>query len=232
MIEALRIDDHDDVVEFAPGLGATASSVLNRHPRSFTAIERDEQAAAIVRRYLHGPNQKCLRGHAGETGLPNECATVVYGEAMLSMQTDTQKAKIIAEAYRVLRDGGRYAMHELCLTSDELPPDERAAIMSDLSQAIHVGVRPLTTSEWRQLLERSGFCVDTEIVAAMHLLEPRRMIADEGVANTLRIVWRAVRDRPARRRMLEMRAVFRKHAARLSAVALIAHKPVKSHENQ
>ena len=86
MIEALNIQPGDAVIEFAPGLGETARLTLKRKPASYTAVERDKDAAALVQKFLHGPEQRCVVGLAENSGLPDASATVVYGEAMLSMQ--------------------------------------------------------------------------------------------------------------------------------------------------
>ncbi len=48
MIEALNIRPSDEVIEFAPGLGGTARLTLKRQPASYTAVERDKDAAAMV----------------------------------------------------------------------------------------------------------------------------------------------------------------------------------------
>lgn len=224
MITALDIGTDDDVVEFAPGMGVTAKTVLARNPQSYTAVERDEKAAKLVSGYLQGPNQRCIQGHAEATGLPDGCATIVYGEAMLSMHPEGNKSRVLAEAHRLLRVGGRYGIHELSLVPNNVSPAIRAEIESDLSKSIHVGVRPLTVSEWRELLEQAGFTIETESNVPMSLLEPRRLLADEGLFNTLRFFWRALRDREARARMVEMRRMFRKHAAHLGAVALVVRK--------
>jgi len=48
LLTALAIDAQNDVVEFAPGLGATARLTLASNPRSYTAVERDQQAAAGI----------------------------------------------------------------------------------------------------------------------------------------------------------------------------------------
>ena len=58
----------------------------------------------------------------------------------------------------------------------------------------------------------------------MALLQPRRVIADEGVLGALRFAKNLV-QRDARRRVLAMRATFRKHRERLTAVAIVATKP-------
>jgi ubiquinone/menaquinone biosynthesis C-methylase UbiE len=147
MLEALHIHSGDHIVEFAPGLGLTAKLVLQRRPATYTAIERDEAAAKLVRRYLSGRQQRCLVGNAEQTGLPAESVTVVYGEAMLTMQTPETKARIMQEAWRILESGGRYGFHELCLVPDTLDEGTKKEIALALLQAIHVGARPLTVSE-------------------------------------------------------------------------------------
>lgn len=114
MLEGLRIQHTDEVVEFAPGMGVTARLTLKLEPASYTAVERDQEAAKIVASYLTGARQECVVGNALDTGLPDQSATVVYGEAMLTMQTQETKRQIVREAYRLLKSGGRYGIHEMC----------------------------------------------------------------------------------------------------------------------
>lgn len=225
LLAGLAISPEDDVVEFAPGLGVTARLTLACQPRSYTAVERDDQAAATVQRYLAGPHQRCVLGTAEQTGLPAESATVVYGEAMLSMQPATTKSRIVGEAARLLKPGGRYGIHELCLVPDDVDESIREAIQRDLSDEIHVGVRPLTSQEWRELLASAGLDVLSEYAAPMHLLEPRRMIRDEGVFRALKFAWNVATHGAARNRVLKMRGVFRKYRCHLAAIALVGRKP-------
>jgi len=224
MLGALRIEPADDVVEFAPGMGVTARLAIELDPTSYTAVERDEAAAKIVNGYLKGDRQRCVVGNASDTGLPEQSATVVYGEAMLTMQTEEMKRGIVREAHRLLRRSGRYEIHEMCLLSDNLDANIRKETERALTGVVHHGVRPLTISEWRSLLASEGFQVQSEYMASMSLLEPRRLISDEGLAGALRFVWNVLRDTEARRRVFEMRAVFRRYRQELAAVALVAIK--------
>ena len=224
MIAALTIVSADSVVEFAPGLGITAQLALKRRPASYTAVERDAAAAAIVSSYLKESTQKCVTGSADQTGLHGEVATVVYGEAMLTMQTSEMKRRIVREARRLLKPGGRYAIHEMCLVGDDVDENRKKEIVQALSRTIHVGVRPLSISEWRRLMQAEGFEVEVEARAPMHLLEPKRLLSDEGVKGTLRFVWNIVRDRESRERVLMMRNVFRRYQSNLAAVMMICVK--------
>ncbi len=225
MLDGLAVRTDDAVVEFAPGLGVTTRMTLARDPARYTAVERDPAAAARVKAMLHDRRHRCVLGSASSSGLGDVSATVVYGEAMLSMHTATQKATIVREAFRLLKPGGRYGIHELSLTPDTLDEATREAIARDLSQSLRVGARPLTRSEWCAVLEGEGFVVDTVADAPMHLLEPRRIVQDEGLAGALRIAANVARDPAARRRVLQMRAVFQRYARQLGAIAVVARKP-------
>jgi SAM-dependent methyltransferase len=225
LLDRLAVSAIDDVVEFAPGLGVTARMTLARRPRSYVAVERDRDAAATVQRYLAGANQRCVLGTAEETGVADASASVIYGEAMLSMQMPSTKAQIAAEAARLLRPGGRYGIHELCLVPDDVDQAIGDAIQRELSHDIHVGVRPITIRQWRELLEAAGLSVVAQHTAPMHLLEPARLVQDEGLLGALRFACNVVTHPTARRRVLSMRRVFRKFAPNLAAVALVATKP-------
>jgi hemerythrin-like domain-containing protein/SAM-dependent methyltransferase len=224
LLDSLAITSDDHVVEFAPGMGATAQLTLEKNPATYTAIDRDETAAANLRQKLGGPNREFRIGSADETGLPDECATVVYGEAMLTMQTPEMKQRIVAEAARLLKRGGRYGIHELSLVPDDMDEGLEQEIAEALCGSIHVGARPLRVREWRELLGNAGLAVVDEHRAPMELLEPARMIADEGVAGAFQIFWNALHDEEALARVREMRAVFRKYREHIGAIALVAHK--------
>jgi len=224
MLEALRIQRTDDVVEFAPGLGVTARLTVDLGPASYTAVEQDRAAAKIVAGYLKGARQQCVVGNASHTGLPDNSTTVVYGEAMLTMQTEEIKRQIVREAARLLKSGGRYGIHEMCLMSDSLDASAKKETERALTGVVHHGVRPLAISEWRSLLMSEGFDIQSVETAPMSLLEPGRLIRDEGVAGALRFVWNLIRDREARQRVLEMRSVFRRQRKQLGAVAITGIK--------
>lgn len=144
---------------------------------------------------------------------------------MLTMQTNAHKAEIIGEAYRVLRPGGRYAIHEMVLQPIDVPEAVKDEVRTALARSIKVNARPLTAAEWTELLTEAGFTVEKISYAPMALLEPHRLIADEGLVGALRFVFNVLRDADARARVLNMRATFRRHRNNMAAIEVIAAKP-------
>lgn len=213
-----------DVVELAPGLGLTAREILARQPSSYVGVDESPEVAAIVQRVV-GDAGRVVNGDAATTGLPDQSADAVVGEAMLTMQTDRGKAAIVDEAVRVLRPGGYYAIHELGLQPDDLDDDAKTEIRKDLARAIKVNARPLTITEWRAVLESHGLEVEYTSTAPMALLAIRRNLADEGWLGSLKIAANLLRTRGALKRVLGMRDTFQRYRDELVAVTLVARRP-------
>lgn len=73
-------------------------------------------------------------------------------------------------------------------------------------------------------MQECGFEVEYQAMAPMHLLEPKRVIADEGWSGFLKIVKNVLLKPKARARVLGMRRVFKKHHQHLSAITLVVRK--------
>ncbi|TFH50960.1 class I SAM-dependent methyltransferase [Actinomyces viscosus] len=213
-----------DVVELAPGLGRTAAEIIKAHPAFYTAIDRDPDAARRVAAVV-GDLGTVRQGEAADTGLDGASADVVVGEAMLTMQGDKGKAAIVAEAARVLRPGGRYAIHELGVTPDDIDEEHYTELRRDLARSIHVNARPMTAAAWRQLMEEAGLVVDWVDTAPMALLKVGRNIHDEGLGGFLRIARNVAADKELRQRVQEMAATFKRYEKDMVGIALVAHKP-------
>jgi phospholipid N-methyltransferase len=224
LLSTLAVGPGDEVVEFAPGLGLTARMLVAARPSTYTAVERDEAAARSLQASLKGA--RVLNGCAESSGLPDACADVVVGEAMLTMQPVEKKRLIIAEAARLLRAGGRYGIHEIALAPEGISEEERRRIRASMSSAIHHGVMAQTVGEWRGLLEEAGFSDLDVVLVPFHLLEPARLVADEGVLGAARIALNIIRMPDARARVLEMRRTFRANINNLSAIIITARKGI------
>ncbi|WP_019973454.1 class I SAM-dependent methyltransferase [Mycobacterium sp. 141] len=215
-----------DVVELGPGLGRTAADIVALAPRSYVGVDDTAATAETVRGVVAAIGGTVVVADAATTGLPDASADVVVGEAMLTMQGDKAKRAIVAEAFRVLRPGGRYAIHELGLTPDTLAQQTKDEIRREMAAAIKVNARPLTAAEWAELLTDAGFEIVTVDHAPMALLQPARMVADEGVAGALRIVGRLIVHRAARHRVIGMRKTFHRYRHSLTAIAVVGVVPV------
>ncbi len=225
MLNELQIDEGDDVVELAPGRGATTKIVLKLHPRSYTAVERNKASQRSVLEILrHGELGECVIGTAQKTGLTDNIASVVYGEAMLTMQTNETKLKIASEAFRLLAPGGRYAIHETSLPED-LSDELRAELGNALRDTLRVGARPLSVTEWRELLKEAGFTIKSAKEVPMYLLNPPRIVQDEGLFGAIRFIARVIITPAARRRVWKIRKTLKRYKDSISAVAIVAVKP-------
>lgn len=171
---ALAIGTNDDVVELAPGMGATTELVLARRPASYVGVDRDPVAATGVEHRFAGPGRRVINASAADTGLDDGCAGVVFGEAYLTMQPASQKRRIIAELARITRPGGRMGLHEIAFAPDDLDPERCDAIAGELRTTIKVSVSPCSIKGWCDLLDEAGLEVTTTATAPFQLLEPRR----------------------------------------------------------
>lgn len=224
LLSQLKINNQDDLVEFAPGLGLTANMACEYKPHSYTGIDRNEQAARRARESIHFSKARVIVGDAMATSLPNQYATKVFGEAMLTMHPIDTKVQIIKEAARILKPGGYYGIHELCIQPEDISESDQKRIFKDLGSNMRVHAHPLTIPAWRSLLQEEGFEILSVETTPMALLEFDRLIQDEGIVRTLKIVFNVLTHRALRKRILHIREMFRRHQKDIEAVAIIARK--------
>ena len=143
------------------------------------------------------------------------------------MQGEKAKRAIAGEAARILRPGGRYVIHELAMTPNNIADDAATDIRRALARSINVNARPLTVADWRAFLEESGLVVEETRTAPMALLKPGRLIADEGLGGALRIIRNIARDKDLRSRVVSMARTFKKYDRNLCGVAIVARKPME-----
>lgn len=217
-----------DVVEFAPGLGLTTRAILERDPKSYRGVDRDPQVVDIISKLTSEKATipaSCVQRDAADTGLESNSADVVIGEAMLTMQTERGKQAIIGEAFRLLRAGGTYSIHELGLQPDNLDESVKDEVRKALARSIKVNARPLAEQEWRELLEAEGFEVLWRGKEPMALLDMKRNIADEGIGGVLRILRNVLGNKDIRARVLNMKHTFDKYSNELTGIAFVVRKP-------
>ena len=225
LLERAKPTGGDDIVELGPGVGATAEVLLRANPRSYRGIDPNPEGRDAVKDILKKhPRADYVVADARETGLDDTCADLVVGEAMLTIQDDAGKNAIVAEAARLLRPGGRYAIHEMAWLPDHTD-EERETARRELSRVIKVGARPLTLEGWTELLAAHGLEAEWHDRAPLHLLEPRRIVSDEGLWGALRF-WNNARRLPgARDRLKAMRQGFQLQGKLMGGIVILARKP-------
>ena len=113
------------------------------------ALARANAAAAGV------TNARFLPGHIEDIPLPGGHVDVIISNCVINLSTD--KPRVLAEAFRVLRPGGRLGVSDV-IASDGTDPAQRA----DAEQQVGCLNGTLTQARYRDLLQAAGF-TDTTI---------------------------------------------------------------------
>lgn len=216
-----------DVVKFAPGLGVAASATIEVGPAPYVGVECNPNAPARVNAIAS--NAGCyVNADTVETGLSDESVSVVIDETMLSMRGEKVKRAIMNEAARILYPGDHYVIHELGVCPDSIAEGLATEICRVLARVINANTRPLTAVDWRQALEEVGPVTEEARMAPMALLKPGRVIADEGVFGTLRIMCNVIRDKDLRERVTAVAHTFEKYNRHLCGIAIVTRKSRES----
>jgi ubiquinone/menaquinone biosynthesis C-methylase UbiE len=122
------------------------------------ALARENQRKAGV------ANVEFLKGEIENIPLPDGSVDVIISNCVINLSSD--KDRVLAEAFRVLRPGGRFAVSDVVVRGEV--PDE---IRRDVEAWIGCVAGALEEGEYRSKLERAGFSeVDVDVwrVYEMH----------------------------------------------------------------
>ena len=103
-------------------------------------------------------NVEFLRGYIEHVPLPDASVDVIISNCVINLSND--KPAVIAEAARVLRPGGRFAVSDVIAD-----PDMDDATRGDIDQWTGCVAGALTRAAYAQLLEDAGLA-DVEIIAS------------------------------------------------------------------
>jgi arsenite methyltransferase len=133
-----------DVLLSARRVGPTGNAYGLDMTDEMLALARANQRKAGVE------NVEFLRGEIEEIPLPGAAVDVVISNCVINLSAD--KRKVLAEAFRVLRPGGRFAVSDIVLRG-ELPEDLQRSL------ALWTGcvAGALEESEYQRLLAEAGF---------------------------------------------------------------------------
>jgi ubiquinone/menaquinone biosynthesis C-methylase UbiE len=153
-----------DVLLSAKRVGPTGKAYgLDMTDEMLTLARQNQQAAGVT-------NVEFLKGDIEHIPLPDASVDVIISNCVINLAAD--KGKVLAEAFRVLKPGGRFAVSDI-ITRGELHP------MAKRSLALWTGciAGSLEEQEFIALLEQSGF-TDASI-------EPTRVYTKEDAATFL-----------------------------------------------
>jgi len=158
-----------DVLLSARRVGAAGKAYGLDMTDDMLALARENQRKSGL------TNVEFLKGEIEHIPLPDACVDVVISNCVINLSAD--KDRVLAEAFRVLRPGGRFAVSDIVVRGD-VPPDLRRNI--ELWVGCVVGA--LEESEYRQKLANAGFeAIDLEPTRIYRAADAVALLTDAGI---------------------------------------------------
>ncbi|HUP46679.1 MAG TPA: arsenite methyltransferase [Thermoanaerobaculia bacterium] len=120
-------------------------------------------------------NVEFLKGDIENIPLPDDAVDVIISNCVINLSTD--KARVLREAFRVLKPGGRFAVSDVVRRGSMPEPIARSV---ELWAGCVAGA--LEVDEYRGLLAEAGFtAIDVEPTRIYRLEEARAFLKDTGI---------------------------------------------------
>lgn len=157
LAQAASIGPGTVVADFCAGLGGTVRYLAHRYGADVTGIELTSSRAAAAQELIAlvglGESARVRQGNVMEAPLGDGSIDVVVSQEALCHVPDRRKT--LAEAFRVLRSGGRLAMTDWIANTPLSPRD--AKLMWD-----GMAIQPLETmSSYGDIAREAGFRVQS-----------------------------------------------------------------------
>ena len=134
-----------DVLLSARRVGPTGKAYGLDMTDEMLALARENQARSGL------TNVEFLKGEIEHIPLPDNSVDVIISNCVINLSAD--KDRVIAEAFRVLKPGGRFAVSDVVVSGDDVPAEVRR------SMELWVGcvAGALEENSYRTKLGRAGF---------------------------------------------------------------------------
>ena len=211
----------DTVLELAASFGESAIQIAKRFNVCVVGVEKNPDSVAKARENIKaaGLSDKItiVEGDIFQLDKITDKFDYVLAEAILTMQSDLGKAKILAGIRNCLKPGGKFLSHEMVVSNN------KSEVHQSLSKSIRVNANPLTIAEWSTACRDSGLTLQQQHTGAMGLLSLGQMIRDEGILGTIKIVWNILINPNLRQRVLQMRRNFQQQRNHIGYIVFISH---------
>jgi arsenite methyltransferase len=141
-------------------------------------LDMTDRMLALARenqRKAGATNVEFLKGEIEHIPLPDAAVDVIISNCVINLSSD--KARVLREAFRVLKPGGRFAVSDVVVRGD-VPADVRRSV--ELWVGCVAGA--LEEAEYRRLLEAAGFReIDVEAWRVYDVEDARQFMTESGI---------------------------------------------------
>ncbi len=213
----------ETILELAASFGYSAIALAQRYGVRVVGLEKNPDSVAIARENIAAAGlSDCVEMIEGDIfHLENVTQQFDYvlAEAILTMQSEAGKAKVLAGIRDRLKPSGHFLSQELRVSGSNIE-----SIYRDLSSTIRVNAKPLSTEDWIATCQTAGLTVEDHAAGPMLLLSPRKIAQEEGISTLASIGWNMLTQPVLRQRILSMRDTFKRHHDDLGYIVLRARK--------
>src|SRR5256886_3376518 len=158
-----------DVLLSARRVGSTGKAYGPDMTDEMLALARENQRKAGV------TNVEFLKGEIEHIPLPDASVDVIISNCVINLSAD--KRRVLGEAFRVLRPGGRFAVSDVVVRG-EIP----AAVRRSMELWVGCVAGALEEQEYRRLLAEAGFVdVGVEPTRIYEFADARAVLAGAGL---------------------------------------------------
>ena len=141
-------------------------------------LDMTDEMLALARRHQQEsglPNVEFLKGQIEDIPLPDGAVDVILSNCVINLSAD--KDRVLREAFRVLRPGGRFAVSDI-VVSGELP----VAVRENMLLWVGCVAGALSEDEYRHKLEAAGFVdVTVEPTRVYSANDAREFLTSAGI---------------------------------------------------
>ena len=140
------------------------------------ALARENQARSGL------TNVEFLKGDIERIPLPDNSVDVIISNCVINLSAD--KDRVIAEAFRVLKPGGRFAVSDVVVRGDDVP----AEVRRNMELWVGCVAGALEEASYREKLTRAGFAaIDVEPTRIYRAADAKEFLGKAGLSDAATI---------------------------------------------